>query len=99
MGMSGSKRVSLFKFESEKFDSFYPFPLDSKHRRQSMIDDIHRPNNEKFELFANDKEIKCFDGRIHQNEGLFIPFAWWHQIEADNECGSISLSFRWNPHL
>ena len=97
--IAGIKRVCLFEFNADKFESFYPFPLHSKHKRQSMIDDIHQPNMQKFELFAKDKQIKCFQGTICQNEGLFIPFSWWHQIEADDECGSISLSFRWNPYL
>ena len=63
-----------------------------------MINDIHKPNLNKYKLF-NDKQLICYQGIIKQNEGLFIPFSWWHQIESDDKTGSISLSFRWNPYL
>ena len=97
--LNGTKRVSLFQFNREKYQSFYPFPCDSKHRRQSMIDDIHRPDSKTFPLFMEDKEIRCHQGIIQRDEGLYIPFSWWHQIESDEQSGSISLSFRWNPYL
>ena len=93
------KRVSLFQFDSSKYDAFYPFPCDSKHCRQSMINDIHAPNPLKYPLFVEDESIRCHHGIIQRDEGLYIPFSWWHQIESDEESGSISLSFRWNPYL
>ena len=97
--LNGIKRVCLFKFDPNKFNKFYPFPFNSSHKRQSMINDIHKPDLDKFELFINDVDINCYQGIINKNEGLYIPFSWWHQIESKDKIGSISLSFRWNPYL
>ena len=97
--LGGTKRVLLFPFDIEKYDHFYQFTAGSAHQRQSMIDDIHRPDADKFEKFAADDTLVCHQGVIGPDEGLYIPFAWWHQIESDAQSGSISLSFRWNPYL
>ncbi|ETO20314.1 hypothetical protein RFI_16902 [Reticulomyxa filosa] len=71
----------------------YPYPIESKHRRQSMVDNVHKPDLEKYPLFD---DVVCQQGIIHANDALYIPFGWWHQIECQHQ--SISLSIRWNPY-
>ena len=98
--LNGSKKVTLI---SSTYDhkSLYPFQRSSKYWRQSQIDNVHEPNIKKFPLFYKNKIVK-YEGIINKNEGLYIPFGWWHQIESiyknKNDGGIISISTPWNPY-
>ena len=66
-----------------------------------MIDTVHKPDIDKFPLFYKNK-VKRHKGIIKKNEGLYIPFGHWHQIESiyksKDDGGIISISIPWNPY-
>eukprot|EP01083_Nonionella_stella_P006763 19579_1 len=96
--LNGTKQVLLMS--SKHHEALYPYPPSSVHLRQSQIDNIHAPDPIQYPLFYEHGVVQ-YKGAINRNEGLYIPFGWWHQIESvynEKEDGIVSLSMAWHPY-
>jgi len=60
--------------------------------------------NIDFEKFPLMKDVKIIETTVNEGDAIFMPFCWWHTVEALDK--SISLSFtgldfenEWDPNL
>lgn len=88
----GTKTVLLLPPTREVYDAVDPFPQRHPSDRQSQLSvamdgsGLPEPIKEQAMVFT-----------INQGESLYIPYGWWHQVQAAGS--SISVTWRWNPYL
>lgn len=84
MQLYGQKEFIVYSPDQEEF--LYP----SKEKLNlSMINDLDRPDLQRFPLFAKAQASKFI---LEPGELLFIPSHWWHTTKMLSPCISISMN-------
>ncbi len=71
MQLSGAKEYVFYPPEA----AAYLYPRAGSETNKSAIDDIERPDLERFPLFTRATAARC---RLEAGEMLFVPSGWWH---------------------
>lgn len=99
--MIGEKHFTLID-PSVPHSILKPYPVGHPHDRQSSL--TMPPRHERFQSGdqANNQSIDCFEGIVGPGELIYLPYAWWHQVESINQsnsrtvCQSVSITYRFN---
>jgi histone arginine demethylase JMJD6 len=84
MQIYGRKEFIIYPPEQEPF--LYP---SSERRNLSTVNDLHKPDLQRFPLFAKAEPSKFV---LEPGELLFIPSHWWHTTKMLSPCISVSAN-------
>lgn len=82
-------------YGEKEYLAYAPDQLDCMYRgegeldNKSLIDDLDRPDLERFPKFANAKGIRF---RLLPGETLFVPCGWWHTAKILSPSITVSIN-------
>ena len=84
-------------FAPHHYHALAPYPTDHIHDRQSQLHfdtarlTPQRPTDGDEGLQGG---LEGWVGEVHAGEMTYLPYGWWHQVESDGEC--VSVTYRWD---
>ena len=84
-------------FPPHHYRHLAPYPTDHAHDRQSQLSFDTRP---PVQLQKGEEELQGglegWVGEVREGEMIYLPYGWWHQVQSDGEC--VSVTHRWDEY-
>ena len=80
------------------YHTLTPYPTNHAHDRQSQLHLDTRPTPQPPAEGdeAGREGLECWVGEVQAGEMIYLPYGWWHQVESEGEC--VSVTYRWDEH-
>lgn len=95
--VAGRRRFTLFPPEQVRHLYVGPIDLTPAGQPISLVDDLYRPDLERFPLYANAMDSARV-AELEPGDALYIPTLWWHQVEALSSF-NVLINFWWDQAL
>ena len=85
-------------FSPAHHNSLAPYPISHAHDRQSQLLFHTRPTLplQAEDDVAGEGGLEAWMGEVRAGEMIYLPYGWWHQVESEGEC--VSVTYRWDDH-
>ena len=85
-------------FSPRHYHTLAPYPTSHAHDRQSQLHFDTRPTvhpQAEGEVGRQDG-LEGWVGEVRAGEMIYLPYGWWHQVESEGEC--VSVTYRWDEN-
>lgn len=89
----------LLLLPPQHYHTLAPHPINHAHDRQSQLTFHTRPPRPQPQLHGEEGRpagLEGWVGEVCAGEMLYLPYGWWHQIESEGEC--VSVTYRWDEY-
>ena len=84
-------------FSPAHYHALAPYPTSHAHDRQSQLSFDTRPAATGVKAGAAQQGgLEGWVGEVRAGELIYLPYGWWHQVESEGEC--VSVTYRWDRH-